>query len=250
MPRITSTPVSISYTGEINSTDITITIDNQPVNFIISDNTIVITDTQLPGFHLLKLTTLTDTKVDIVKVLVDNCDLRKLLYLSWLEPVVGKRIQPATGWWEAGQTWILPYGNPVSNWINQVERKILNGLYGKNLFDSYWFYYPTGTVLTNHKFPQIMHDFFQYNFDFTIIPKTNYTLAQIPYMRYTKDIPDTLIDQVMTEIHQSSDYIQEHKTIYTQHKLNNEEFGVCAEKDWTLFNGVIFIAKLLDRVIL
>lgn len=234
---MSATPLAITYSGDINQADINITIDSCPVDFLISDNCISIAAPDNFGFHLLKITSLSNKRFNIETVLVDGADLRKLLYLSWICNSDGTRMQPATECWEAGQVWILPYGNPLSFWISTAEKKITNDLYGKNLDDHYWIYYPDTIELSQHLFPDVLTDFFKYNFDFTAVPKSSEPdLLPIPYMEYSKDIPKILLNSVLKEFVDNRDYIEEHKSSYGQHSGNKKEFGdKLTGTEWVLF---------------
>ena len=45
----------------------------------------------------------------------------------------GKIFQPATQLWQAGQIWILPFGFPVSAWLELTEQKIPANLFGQDI---------------------------------------------------------------------------------------------------------------------
>jgi Aspartyl/Asparaginyl beta-hydroxylase len=200
-----------------------ITIDNCAAIFTINDNVVEVT-ADVVGFHLLKLTNKSNTKFKIVSVKVGGCDLRKLLYLSYLETHTGQKLQPATELWEKNQTWVLPFGYPLSHWVASVEEKISDGTLGKNLLDDYCFYYPESIRLEPGKFPQIIQDFYEYNFNFTMVSKKSLNAIEIPYMRYCKEISNKSINDATNEISNNLELIMRNGLEYSMHNDNVKEF--------------------------
>ena len=203
--------------------DISISVDNSIVPYTIKNQCITVLARD-PGLHILKLTTHTNKKINIRQVKIGGCSLRKLIYLSYLITQSGKRFQPATELWEADQTWVLPFGYPLSYWLDTVEQQIANGYLGKNLFKNFYFYYPESIKFKNNQFPQMIQDFFKYNFNFTLIDKANPDIKKIPYMEYTKEIPTDLIEDTSKEIVENLEFIMSAGTTYGQQKDNIDEF--------------------------
>jgi hypothetical protein len=81
-----------------------------------------------------------------------------------------------------------------------VEKQIPNDMLGKNLLNDFHFYYPNSIGLDKNISPQMLRDFFEYNFDFTIVDKSKLDVTRIPYMRYQKEIPNQLLTDIHNEL--------------------------------------------------
>lgn len=223
--------ISIDTQNPINKDDIAVTLDGLSVNFVCRDGGIDIVANSTFGLHKLAITNKSNNRITITNVSIYGCNLRKLLYLSWIEDKTGSKFQPATELWESDQTWILPFGAPLSYWIETVERKLPNGVFGQNLFNLYNIYYPDSITLDS-SVPQVIQDFFQYNFDFTVIPKSNIDLCNVPYMKYIKPIPQKLIDDAAAELTNSLDYLISLAGSYDQFSDNVSEFKQDSASTW------------------
>lgn len=182
--------------------NIDITIDNKSVTWQ-AHNRLITIDNIVSGFHQLKITNLVEQRINVKKVVIDQCDLEKLLYLSWGTTVHGQIFQPNTELWELGMTWTLPFGCPVSNWIDVVGKQIRNNLYGQNLYQHYHLYYPDSIDIDCTSIPTLVKDFYRYNFNFTAIDKNNIDLTKVPYIKYEKKIPENLLQNIIVDIHKN-----------------------------------------------
>lgn len=226
--------ISIYLQDPLSPNDIEIYIDDRLIPTRFQDSRLFL-DTPLTfGLHYLRIKSNTDQKISIKRVDIDGCDLRKLFYLHWLKDTQGRDIQPCSEMWEPGQTWNLPIGYPVSYWLNLVERKFANNVLGRDLSRDYWIWYPESLELGPHV-PRIMRDFFEHNFDFTVIEKKDHDITAIPYIRYTKTIDQSLIDLSCEEIDLNRDLIIDHLSgDYGQKSLNIAEFGYKETDIWKM----------------
>lgn len=224
--------IFIKTNTQISHSDICVEVNNKAVEFTLSDTEISIYTDCTFGLHKLKLTNVNPIRLEILQVAVNGCSLRKMLYLSWIENSASEKFQPGTEMWETGQSWHLPFGYPVSYWLELVETKFPNGVLGKNLYEQYWIYYPDSITVNSDQFPNVITDFFLYNFNFTVIPKETATAEQIPYMWYKKVIPETLLElarhEVLENINNST------TESYTQLVENQKEFGNKFTSKWNV----------------
>lgn len=224
--------IFIETTGNITPTDIRIELNSQPVEFTVSDNGIFIHADCVFGLHKLSLTSLNPVKLEILQVFINECSLRKLLYLGWIENSDHEKFQPGTVIWEAGQTWHLPFGYPVSHWLELAEAKFPNGVLGTNLYEKYWIYYPDSMIVDSEQFPKIITDFFLHNFNYTVVPKETATAEQIPYMWYKNTIPQDLLALAGQEVVNNIDNTT--SEVYTQRLANQKEFGDKFNSNWSV----------------
>jgi len=186
--------IFIETAGQISQSDICIEINGQAVDFTTSESGISIHTDCTFGLHRLTLTSVNPIRLEILQVFVNGSSLRKMLYMSWIKNLDHEKFQPGTVLWEAGQTWHLPFGYPVSYWLELAENKFSPGELGTNLYEKYWIYYPDSMTVDSEKFPNIIRDFFLHNFNYTVVPKETTTAEQIPYMWYKKSIPHSLVE--------------------------------------------------------
>lgn len=215
----------------MSSSDVKITVDNKEVIAEFKDLLISIDIPLNFGVHRLVVENLTGKRFIIKKAVVGDCNLRKLFYLSWLTTAEGERVQPCNEFWGPGQQWILPFGYPVSNWLSMVEQKFKNGVLGGDLYKDHWIWYPESVELEEST-PQIIKDFFEYNFDFTVVNKKNFTYEEIPYTKYTTDIDQELISQAHYELKNNQDLINLLAKVPGQKKENAEDFGYADNQQW------------------
>jgi hypothetical protein len=225
--------IVIETTGDVLVEDLKIIINDSPVDFEIINSHIKILWYKQFGIHQLKLVSQHNKRFGIKSVIVDCCDLRKLLHLSWVNDNQGNQLQPATDLWEQGQQWILPFGYPLSNWLTVNENKFRNGVYGNNLLENLWQWHPTGIALPD-SFPQIIRDFFQFDFNYTTVDKNNFSLVDIPYMRYTPEISKILIDRATEEITHNLNCMIEEGNDYGSFIKNQEEFDLANDDVWKI----------------
>ena len=224
--------IFIKTNGQITPDDIRIELDDRTVEFSLNQNGIFIYADCVFGLHKLCLTSINPVKLEILQVFINDCSLRKMLYLGWIENSSHEKFQPGTVIWEVGQTWHLPFGYPVSYWLELVETKFPNGELGKDLYEQYWIYYPDRLIVDSTQFPKIITDFFLHNFNFTVIPKEKATVEKIPYMWYKKSIPQNLLELAGQEVVEN---INNSTTLsYIQRSENQEEFGDDFDSNWNV----------------
>jgi hypothetical protein len=226
--------IELVINGDITANEISINVDDCPAKFIFKNNSIIISANNF-GFHVLKLTSNANKRFSISNAKVGGCDLRKLIYLSYLENEHGEKFQPATELWESKQTWVLPFGYPLSGWIESVEKKIPNNKLGQNLIADYLFYYPESVTLEDKKFPQIIQDYYKYNFNFTMIDRSNVNILELPFITYQKEIPIDLLENANNELLSNLEFItgSGEGFEYGQRKDNHNEFQkLLPEKEW------------------
>lgn len=224
--------IFIETSGQIDPGDIRIELNNQVTEFTLADNGIFInTDCEF-GLHKLTITSLNDVRLEILQVFINGCSLRKMLYLGWIENSDHQKFQPGSVIWEANQTWHLPFGHPVSYWLELVESKFPNGMLGTNLYEKYWIYYPDRMIVDSDKFPKIIADFFLHNFNFVAIPKETAIAEQIPYVWYKKSIPHDLLELAGCEVVKNVDSGTTES--YTQRRENQKEFGNKFNSNWNV----------------
>jgi hypothetical protein len=207
------------------SDDIEIKVDNSVVNFVSSHQTITVEYSSTGFFHTLKLKNITGKRFCIKNVNIGGCNLRKLIYLSYVQNKDGQKFQPAAELWEAQQVWVLPFGYPLSGWLEAVDKKITNNLFGQNLVSRFEFFYPPSVKLDPVKFPQMVRDFFEHNFSFTMADRDVLDPLQIPYMSYDKPVDSELIELARQEIINNIDYVMDHGLSYGQFQANKAEYN-------------------------
>lgn len=217
---------------ESDFSNLSLTIDNKPVDFVVSKNIIVIEESLDSGLHELKLVLLAPSKkLSITEVEHDGICARQTIYFSFLE-YNGIKDQPATTLWAENQTWIYRFGLPFNWWYCNLLEKIYPGDLGKNLFDLYDIYWPENFEVGEH-YPKMLQDFFKYNHDFTICHKLDRNIKNIPYQRIDSI---TVPDLVKQEILHNDKYIIDtgNQSPRAQQKYNLEEFNT--QNLWTVAN--------------
>lgn len=225
--------ILIYITGNVVASDLAIVIDDKPVEFDLVDNIISIKTHVELGLHKLKIINCSDIRWVIDQVLLQGTSLRKLLYLSWSDTTEGQRIQPCTELWAQNQCWTLPFGYPVSHWINLAETKIPNDYYGKDLTDKFSLWFPDRLEIAE-SFPQVVRDFFNYNFDFTVVDKDQFEVKHVPYVTYQGAIAQDLLEQATNEILHNVDIAMAHVQNYGQYADNKKEFDLPEDQSWRI----------------
>ena len=171
--------IPISFIGD---PAIEVFLDKKPVKFDIVDNKIVV-DLDSIGLAMLSIKSIGSSKITIENLYIDKVCIRQFLFLSWAEKD-HEKIQPCTELWEEGLTWHIPISNPLSLLINIANEKFETGDLGTNLFDKYDIFFPESVEVEDY-YPQLVKDFFKYNFDFYVhkkIPKDElYANLKAPY---------------------------------------------------------------------
>jgi len=104
-------------------------------------------------------------RAEIKDVKVNGSSIRHLIYLSWTQKNLS-RVQPCTAIWETDQVWCLPFGTPISWWIDCVLSQIPQHCLGQDLSQDWDIWYPDKLELPD-TFPTLVRDFFNKDFGFT-----------------------------------------------------------------------------------
>lgn len=197
-----------------------IKINNTPVSYSVVDNKLRINENISCGLHILYVKNLNESKIKFNNIFVNDTNIRQFLYLSWVEDG-NEKLQPCTELWNTNQTWIVPISLPLSMLISQADEKFTAGDLGSNLFDKYKIFYPESIELKG-QYPQLVKDFFQYNFGFHIYSKEAhrdpYASEVVPYYNFDFAFDESAIYKELTD---NQEYILENESIPSQVKYNN-----------------------------
>jgi hypothetical protein len=117
--------------------------------------------------------------------------------------------------------WCLPFGLPVSNWVDCVLDNINQDQLGKNLYDQYHIFYPNNLELPD-TFPNVVKDFFRFDQTFTAVSKQE-SIKKLPYAELN-------IDQTkISALADSSVYHYNNKTFF--HLVKTPEQSQYNEKE-------------------
>ena len=166
--------ISINTVNQVQQNDISIYVNDVRQSFTIKSCQAVIDIKISPGINFLKIIQHTDNWLDIQDVKIDNCSIRNNIYLSWAQ-LDKKKICPATKLYQIGMVWYLPFGYPISYWQDHVLKKFPGGTLGTDIYSYYDVYYSQKKHIGN-EFPQLLQDFYEYDFDFVAIEKDNQLL--------------------------------------------------------------------------
>jgi hypothetical protein len=213
----------------ITSQDFAASIDDVEVGFDIAPGQIIINADISVGVHLLKLYSLTSKKIEINEAQLDQASIRQALYLSFLENANGDRVQPCTATWEPDQIWTLPFGNPMSFWIESTLDRIPNGQYGQNLYKNFNIWYPSVKVDLPDNFSTVVKDFFKYDFGFLVRPRGIDHLQSQPIIPLNLDLSctDKLVDEYQRL---ESMFIRENKVIKD---ASQNQYDMLESLDWS-----------------
>jgi len=205
--------------------NLNITINDKPVQFERLPDRLRIDSEIEYGIHMLKLQMIEPSKfIEIREVLINKSSLRMTLHMSFMLDENNKRHQPVCALWDTRQTWCLPFGNPVSFWLDLLLKKFPHGTFGQDLDQLYDIYWPEKINLPE-SFPDIVRDFFVNDFDFFCREKNDPTVP-LPYRPVKLSIDPDLISSVTTEILKNSEWVFNnrnpnnqniYKTEYNQH---------------------------------
>lgn len=219
--------IKIDTNISLDSKSLNIKIDNTQVNYTINNFEIVIDCDITFGFHFLKLQTnftfdSVSDKIQIIDVLINESSIRQMLYLGF-SPDKTRRYTTIIN--HRDPEWHLPFGNPVSWWLPECMTKIPNELYGSDLNKSLEIFYPECIELPS-SFPQLIKDFFKFNFGFTAYNKeevkTPLHNLNIPYLPIQIEYDEqALYDEFMNNL----EYLQSEKYIPRQNKYNEREIN-------------------------
>lgn len=224
------------HTDGVTADLLTIQVDGLPVEFTLENNQITINTNCWAGMHQLEVQSASNEKIKINEVFFDGCDIRKLIYLSFVKDKNNTQWQPCTELWSTDQTWVLPFAYPLSHWLTLAEGKFKNGVFGSNLHEQYYVWHPIPTVLPD-TIPGVIRDFFQHSFDFVAVNHNDPDfVVKAPYMKFKPEIPQPLINNAVTEVHQNLEFIKTHASPYGQSAANIKEFkGLTDENSWKPF---------------
>lgn len=201
---------------------ISIAIDSKHCDYTIEDNKIVIDTLVDPGVHMLDLQMLGNSqRITIKDVKVLGSSLREFIYLSYIQMPSGERLQPQTALWDTTQVWKLPFANPMSFWLTLVNSKLKAGDLGTDLYKKYYIEYPDSIMLPDD-YPQLIKDFYRYNFDFVCVEKSNLFLR--PYIEH-QGIAKDFVHEILEYIEQNKKFLIDNSTGGGQAYYNNIEFG-------------------------
>jgi hypothetical protein len=214
-------------------------IDNQKVQSIIDHEKIIINHDVSYGIHMLKCRLQNqDDILHIDKILIDSVNLDSFLYFSFIITSFNVIQNPATTLDGNNKIWNLPFGNPMSFWLDLAGKKINKRHYGHNLWQYYDIFYPEKITLSQH-YPKLLRDFFQYDFDFFCREKNN-KLLPIPTQQVSLSIDTELKEKSSEEIVLLQDWIFENRFSSNYEKTAVETYN-------TKENQVWHVLKLYDN---
>lgn len=224
-----------------NFDGIALAIDSKNYDYTIKDNKIIIDAPIDPGVHMLDLQMLNNSqRITITDVKVFGSSLREFIYLSYIQLPSGERLQPHTTLWDTAQVWKLPFANPMSFWLTLVNSKLQAGDLGTNLYEKYYIEYPDSIILSDD-YPQLIKDFYRYNFDFVCVEKSNIFLR--PYVPH-KGLTKEFIGEILEYIEQNKKFLLDNSNRGGQEYYNNIEFGKSEWQTLRVFNNSTELIKL------
>lgn len=224
----------------LTSDSLNIKIDNTQVGYKITNGEIVIECDVTFGFHFLKIQTnfafdSVEDKIQITDVLVNGASIRQMMYLGFYP---GETRRYTTIINHKDSEWHLPFGNPVSWWMSECMVKIPNKSYGSDLNESLEILYP-GSIDLPDNFPQVIKDFFKFNFGFTAYNKeelkTPLHNLNIPYLPVSIEYDEQALYK---EFMDNLEYLQSEKYVPGQNKYNEHEINNYS-KPWYIDLAVV-----------
>jgi hypothetical protein len=213
----------------ITSQDFAASIDDVEVGLDIAPGQIIINANISVGVHLLKLYSLTSKKIEINEAQLDQASIRQALYLSFLENTNGDRVQPCTATWEPDQIWTLPFGNPMSFWIESTLDRIPHGQYGQNLYKNFNIWYPSVKVDLPDNFSTVVKDFFKYDFGFLVRPRGTDQLRHYPVVPLNLDL--SCSNKLVDEYQRLEDmFVEENKVLKN---ASQNQYNALESPDWS-----------------
>ena len=215
------TPIILKINpAESDFNSLYISINNQPVEYLLTNHTIEIAIDLDMGIHQLSVRLHDGSRLTIDDVIINHSGVRQTLYLSYIKTSTGQFLQPATVLWDKTQEWILPFGNPVSFWLTLVNSKVPAGELGSDLFEKYNIQYPCKIKLQIPCLP-LVKDFFEHNFDFFFKPKEDLHLLSQRKINLDMSLYD--VQSVVNEIEKNWQYISTNQRIPAQEQYNSKE---------------------------
>lgn len=220
--------IKIFFSEESNFNLLDISVNQQSVQYTKQDKSLVLTVDQHVGVNLLRIKlSAANESFEVVDVKINNVSLRMSLYLSYIDHNQ-RKYQPATSLTDVDQTWVLPFGSPVSFWLSLVTKKFKHSEFGKNLYERYNIYYPESRQVGS-TFPKLIQDYFKYDFDFTVVDKATATWDDIPYLPLKVKLDTT---EVYKEIMENLDYFYANKTPSGQMSYNTVDDPTVDPEHW------------------
>lgn len=220
--------IKIFFSAESDFTLLDISVNQQTIQYTKHGNCLELTVDQHVGVNLLRIQLLEAHEIfEVVDVKINNVSLRMSLYLSYIDCNQHK-YQPATRLADINQTWVLPFGSPVSFWLSLVSKKFKHSEFGKNLYEQYNIYYPEPCHVSG-TFPKLIQDYFNYDFDFTVVDKAKAGWDDIPYLPLKVNLDTT---EVYKEILENLDYFYENKTPSGQMAYNTSDDPTVDPEHW------------------
>lgn len=214
--------------SDIFTSDFKTYINDQEVEYQIDKNRLTLNIDLVVGVHILKISSLTNKRIKITEVQLDHASIRHMLYLSYLENS-NTVIQPCTEIWDHNQTWVLPFGNPMSFWIECTLDRLPQGVYGKNLTQEYNIWYPSTKINLPDNFSTAVRDFFKFDFGFTVRSKVHADIRSWPVIPLNLDLSNT--QQVVDEfVSLKSKFEQENKVSKNQ---KQNQYNVLENNTWS-----------------
>lgn len=227
--------IEILY-NKVNSNfeQIRCSIDSKNCVVTVDDHSLIINTNLSVGIHLLRISV--HGRLDITGVKLDGTGLRSLLNLSYVEHN-GKKMQPATCVWEPDQVWVLPFANPFSAWLTEVNKHFASPHIGtRNLHDDFEIFYPE--PLETENFPKSVKDFFAQDFGFTAVKKTQ-SLKDLPYRRVKPGLIDSVqAEQAYQEIINNLDYFKNHSRALSVCRYDEIDDAEYNDYQWRLMHFV------------
>jgi len=204
---------------------VTAEVNDAPVRCVIYPDRVTI-DADLDfGLHMLKIKLpLGQQKIKFIDARVNSSSLRMALYMSWQLEGNGQRRQPQTAIWQTDQTWYLPFATPVSHWLSLVHAKIANGDFGKNLSEKYHIRWP-GKIALDQRYPAVLRDFFQHDFDFFCINKDR-GYRSVPWLPAQINIDPAVKQGAVDDIQAAKNALFDLRYQIGQDAYNLEEFDL------------------------
>ena len=178
-------------------------INDVPVPFTMDHEKIVIDNAIQPGLNLLKIRLNNlpiGSKIILTEFYLNGVSSRQTLYLTFEKTANGA---PICSTWltDLHPELIIPFGNPMSWWLCECNKKIPNTLYGTNLYDNLDIFYPE-SIDIDTAFPQVMKDFMKFNFGFHVYKKSSDLLhnKQLPWIKINLDYDE---EELFTEFIQN-----------------------------------------------
>jgi len=220
--------IEIDFDNVVKADMMNVFLDGVQANISMSGQKIILNDNMDLGCHILRLESNTPERIEIKNISVNGSSLRQTLYFGYMLQE-GKKIQPATVFYDRNIVIEIPFMNPVSTWISVLNQKMFPGELGANLHEKYSIYFPERAEVNSIP---IVRDFFRYDFDFTMLPKHGVTAENAPYELYDIDTPVELYQ----EIYDTLDLLKCSNAQTQYNRVDDKEFNT--DMHWFTMNLV------------